>query len=34
MIEVMRSYQATMNLSQSHSELMRQAIDKLATIQS
>jgi flagellar basal-body rod protein FlgF len=34
MIEVMRSYQATMNLSQSQSDLTRQAIDKLATIQS
>lgn len=34
MIEVMRSYQATMNLSQSQSDLMRQTIDKLATIQS
>jgi len=34
MIEVMRSYQATMNLSQSQSDLTRQAIDKLATFQS
>lgn len=34
MIEVMRSYQATMNLSQSQSNLIRQAIDKLATVQS
>jgi flagellar basal-body rod protein FlgF len=34
MVEVMRSYQAIANLSQSHSDLMRQAIDKLATIQS
>lgn len=33
MIEVMRSYQATMNLSQSLSDLKRQAIDKLATTQ-
>lgn len=34
MIEVMRSYQATANLSQSQSDLTRQSIDKLATIQS
>lgn len=34
MIEVMRSYQATMNLSQTQSDLTRQAIDKLATFQS
>lgn len=34
MIEVTRSYQATMNLSQSQSDLQRQAIDKLATVQS
>lgn len=34
MIEVMRSYQATMNLAQSQSDLIRQAIDKLATVQS
>jgi flagellar basal-body rod protein FlgF len=34
MIEVMRSFQATSGLSESHSTLMRQAIDKLATTQS
>ena len=34
MIEVMRTYQATMNLSQSQSDLTRQTIDKLATVQS
>lgn len=34
MVEVLRSYQATMNLSQSQSDLERQAIDKLATVQS
>jgi flagellar basal-body rod protein FlgF len=34
MIEVMRSYQATLNLSQSLSDLQRQTIDKLATTQS
>lgn len=34
MIEVMRSYQATMNLSQSQADLQRQSIDKLATVQS
>ncbi len=34
MIEAMRSYQATANLSQSQSALTQQAIDKLATIQS
>lgn len=34
MIEVMRSYQATANLSQSLGNLTNQAIDKLATIQS
>jgi flagellar basal-body rod protein FlgF len=34
MIDVMRSYQATLNLSQSQSELQRQTVDKLATIQS
>lgn len=34
MIEVMRSYQASLNLSQSQSDLVRQAIDKLATVQS
>lgn len=33
MIEVMRSYQATINLSQSLSDLDRQTIDKLATTQ-
>lgn len=32
MIEVMRAYQATANLSQSQSTLTQQAIDKLATI--
>jgi flagellar basal-body rod protein FlgF len=34
MIEVMRSYQATLNLAQSQSDLQRQTIDKLATTQS
>jgi len=33
MIEIMRSYQMTMNLSQSLSDLQRQSIDKLATTQ-
>ncbi len=34
MIEVMRSYQATLNMAQSQSDLQRQTIDKLATTQS
>lgn len=34
MIEVMRAYQAIANITQSQSELTRQSIDKLATIQS
>ncbi len=31
MIEVMRAYQASTTLSQSHEDLMRQAIDKLGS---
>jgi len=34
MIEVMRSYQSTMNMTQTLSDLQRQTIDKLATTQS
>jgi flagellar basal-body rod protein FlgF len=32
MIEVMRAYQATVSLTQSHEDLMRQAIDKLGAM--
>ncbi|MBV9539932.1 MAG: flagellar basal-body rod protein FlgF [Alphaproteobacteria bacterium] len=34
MIEVMRAYQATAMLTQSHEDLMRQAIDKLGSLRS
>lgn len=33
MLEVMRSYQATANLTQSHEDLMRRAIDRLGNVQ-
>ncbi|MBI1328810.1 MAG: flagellar basal-body rod protein FlgF [Alphaproteobacteria bacterium] len=33
MIEVMRAYQATANLTQSQEDMMRQAIDKLGSVQ-